>query len=111
MNFYFCADSQANLQAYECPRYFQDDWLNDYFDVLCKEPSDSKPSAIDGVIDSDYRFVYLGKKVTYSHAQNPTVAPFPVSLYWKFDGNDDNGQCSSRPSFCWVAFTKSAVAI
>ena len=79
-NFYVFADSPADLQAYQCPRYFQDDWLNNYFDVLCKEPSDSKPSASDGVIDSDYRFVYLGKKVTYSHAQNPTVAPFPVFL-------------------------------
>ena len=51
------------MQAYDCPVYFQDDWLNTYFDLLSKGGATSKPNPEDGIIESDYRFVYMGKKV------------------------------------------------
>lgn len=42
-------------QAYTCPPFFQDDWLNDWYDA---QHAKRTPSA--GDVASDYRFVYLG---------------------------------------------------
>ena len=50
------------LQAYTCPPFFQDDWLNDYYDMR-HNAAEPAPSQHD-VITSDYRFVYLGPKVS-----------------------------------------------
>lgn len=51
-------------QAYSCPQYFGDDWLNDWYDSLHdnKEVTAVWP---DSVVTRDYRFVYLGPAVRY----------------------------------------------
>ena len=66
--------SCERVQAYSLPRYFQDDWLNEYHDMRrdAKEatpPRDAANSAgttaevlASRLAASDYRFVYLGPK-------------------------------------------------
>jgi len=51
-------------KAYECPPFFRDDWLNDYHDMLHTDAGEgsSRPS----IVTSDYRFVYLGRKGTWT---------------------------------------------
>lgn len=52
------------LQAYKCPHYFTDDWLNDYFDLRhSKIASCQSQEGPRDVMTSDYRFIYLGRKV------------------------------------------------
>lgn len=46
--------------AYECPMYFQDDWLNHYFDMIrCNSTTQNERTET-----SDYRFVYMGQEGT-----------------------------------------------
>lgn len=54
------------MQAYSCPVFFRDDWLNDYH---CGLAGHEEAQAAAGgrrsqqdIITSDYRFVYLGPK-------------------------------------------------
>ena len=64
----------VRVQAYSLPRYFQDDWLNEYHDMrrAAREATPPRDAAkIAGptaevlaprLAASDYRFVYLGPK-------------------------------------------------
>ncbi|CAK9273792.1 unnamed protein product [Sphagnum jensenii] len=47
--------------AYETPVFFEDDWLNLYLDETC-----TKTQQEDGNGQSDYRFVYMGPKGTWT---------------------------------------------
>ena len=44
-------------QAYHCPSFFFDDWLNELYDAR------EQPQPQHDVRTADYRFVYLGAKV------------------------------------------------
>ncbi len=76
------------MQAYTTPEYFQDDWLNSYYDIrsaqqaaAAKQQAAGGPGQQEaagqqregraaatgqtfGCVSSDYRFVYLGPKVS-----------------------------------------------
>jgi len=66
------------VQAYECPPFFRDDWLNDYHDMLHTDAGEgsSRPS----IVTSDYRFVYLGRKVHPGPLSPPSIPQgLPIS--------------------------------
>ncbi|KAK9826036.1 hypothetical protein WJX74_007138 [Apatococcus lobatus] len=69
-DWHFASTFRNAYQAYTTPVYFQDDWLNDYHDACQRgRASQGDPpgsSAQNGVLDSDYRFVYLGCKGTWT---------------------------------------------
>lgn len=58
-DFHFCIDAPASQNVYKTPIYFEDDWLNTWFDgdeggILDTFGTDFKKS--------DYRFLYLGPR-------------------------------------------------
>lgn len=77
------ASQFSDYKAYQTPCYFQEDWLNEFYDMRHSSHCHSSPSpaeeagderqagaAMPGessgrcdVVSSDYRFVYLGCKV------------------------------------------------
>ena len=52
------ASEWPDYQAYSCPAYFQDDWLNFWLDSRARAAAGSPATATAKT--SDYRFVYLG---------------------------------------------------
>ncbi|XP_071731705.1 arginine-specific demethylase JMJ20 isoform X2 [Rutidosis leptorrhynchoides] len=52
--------------AYETPQFFRDDWLNLYLDHYHMHENPDAYQNVDDVICSDYRFVYMGAKGTWT---------------------------------------------
>jgi hypothetical protein len=70
-------DGIVTMQAYDCPVYFTDDWLNDYHDLLRNAPEEGESQA--NINTSDYRFVYLGREV--NAPSRPHSPPTAVSSH------------------------------
>ena len=78
------ASEFPGYQAYTCPAFFQDDWLNEWFDSQQQQQQEAAPApqqadvdgqqqgpSAGGIQASDYRFVYLGPAVSIRKAWLP----------------------------------------
>ena len=73
----------ADYGAYETPKYFRDDWLNEYYDHLA---SNAGPGGAGDKTDqqalecSDYRFLYMGPKGTKTGLHADVLRSFSWSI-------------------------------
>ncbi|CAL5220025.1 g1971 [Coccomyxa viridis] len=73
-----------DYQAYSTPPFFRDDWLNDYYDMRSGGKhsdgwhEDEGGRSHDSIVNSDYRFVYLGPAGT----KTPVHADVLNSFSW-----------------------------
>lgn len=61
--------------AYQCPVYFEDDWLNHYYDVTRRHST----TRSERMKTSDYRFVYMGKKGTKTNLHTDVAKSYSWS--------------------------------
>ena len=74
------------LQAYTCPPFFQDDWLNDFYDLKQAACAGQQPMSHrqEDIVTSDYRFLYLGPRGTWTPLHAGEAFLLPASNYLLF---------------------------
>ena len=92
-------------QVYECPLYFQSDWLNHFYDHLAKQQLLQRPQQQDGggsegtcspVSCSDYRFVYMVGTRSVSFA----TRPLSIALTFATQPLGGHEDCCSHSELC-----------
>jgi hypothetical protein len=55
-----------NVEMYQCPRHFLDDWMNLYWDYVAIKNKQNQGCQSDSNYEDDFRFVYAGPRGSWT---------------------------------------------
>jgi hypothetical protein len=97
------ANEYPDYQAYECPPFFLDDWLNEWLDARRARSGGEEGG---GIQTSDYRFVYLGPQGTHTPLHSDVLGSHSWSVnisgskHWVLVPPDKTLQLMDRAGRC-----------